>query len=63
MDMVSSFFCKCQTRAGVSADINKSFECVIIADSKSRACVSADINKSFECVTIADSKFSSRVVV
>ena len=34
IDMVSSVHCKCQTRAGVSEDINKSFECVTITDSK-----------------------------
>ena len=34
LDMVSCVHCKCQTRAGVSGDINKSFECVTITDSK-----------------------------
>ena len=33
IDMVSCIHCKCQTRDGVSWDINKSFECVIITDS------------------------------
>ena len=30
IDMVSCVHRKCQTRAGVSRDINKSFECVTI---------------------------------
>ena len=34
IDMVSSVHRKCQTRAGVSGDINESFECVTITDSK-----------------------------
>ena len=34
IDMVSCVHRKCLTRAGVSRDINKSFECVIITDSK-----------------------------
>ena len=34
IDMVSCVHRKCQTRAGVSGDINKSFECVTITDSK-----------------------------
>ena len=33
-DMVSCVSRKCQTRAGVSGDINKSFECVTITGSK-----------------------------
>ena len=34
INMVSCVHRKCQTRAGVSRDINKSFECVTITDSK-----------------------------
>ena len=34
IDMVSCIRGKCQTRAGVSGDINKTLECVTIADSK-----------------------------
>ena len=34
LDMVSCDHCKCQTRAGVSGDVNKSFECFTITDSK-----------------------------
>ena len=34
IDMVSCIRRKCQTRAGVSGDINKTLECVTIADSK-----------------------------
>ena len=34
IDMVSCVHRKCQTRAGVSGDINQSFECVTITDSK-----------------------------
>ena len=34
IDMVGSIGRKCQTRAGVSRDINKTLECVTITDSK-----------------------------
>ena len=34
IDMVSCVHSKCQTRAGVSGDINKTLECVTITDSK-----------------------------
>ena len=34
IDMVSFAHRKCQTRAGVSGDINKSFECATLTDSK-----------------------------
>ena len=34
IDMVSCIRRKCQTRAGVSGDINKMLECVTITDSK-----------------------------
>ena len=34
IDMVSCAHRKCQTRAGVSGDVNKSFECVTITDSQ-----------------------------
>ena len=34
IDMVSCVRRKCQTRAGVSGDINKTLECVTITDSK-----------------------------
>ena len=34
IDMVSSIRRNCQTRAGVSGDINKTLECVTITDSK-----------------------------
>ena len=34
IDMVSCVHRKCQTRAGVSGDINKTLECVTITDSK-----------------------------
>ena len=34
IDMVSCVHRKCQTRAGVSADVNKTLECVTITDSK-----------------------------
>ena len=34
IDMASCVHRKCQTRAGVSGDINKSLECVTITDSK-----------------------------
>ena len=34
IDMVSCFHRKCQIRAGVSGDINKTLECVTIVDSK-----------------------------
>ena len=34
IDMVSCIRPKCQTRAGVSGDINKTLECVTITDSK-----------------------------
>ena len=34
IDMVSCIGRKCQTRAGVSVDINKMLECVTISDSK-----------------------------
>ena len=34
LDMVSCVHRKCQTRAGVSGDINKTLECVSITDSK-----------------------------
>ena len=34
IDMVSCVHCKCQTRAGVSVDVNKKLECVTITDSK-----------------------------
>ena len=34
IDMVSWVHCKCQTRAGVSANVDKTFECVTITDSK-----------------------------
>ena len=34
IDMVSFVHLKCQTRAGVSGDVNKTLECVTITDSK-----------------------------
>ena len=34
IDMVSCVHRKCQTRAGVSVDVNKTLECVTITDSK-----------------------------
>ena len=34
IDMVSCVHHKCQTRAGVSGDVNKTVECVTITDSK-----------------------------
>ena len=34
IDMVSCVHRKCQTRAGVSGDINKTLDCVTITDSK-----------------------------
>ena len=34
IDMVSCVHCKCQTRAGVSGDVNKTHECVTKTDSK-----------------------------
>ena len=34
IDMVSCVHRKCQTRAGVSGDINKTVECVTITDNK-----------------------------
>ena len=34
IDMVSCVHRKCQTRAGVSGDVNKTLECVTITDSK-----------------------------
>ena len=34
LDMVSCVHRKCQTRAGVSEDVDKSLECVTITDSK-----------------------------
>ena len=34
IDMVSCIHSKCQTRAGVSGDVNKILECVTITDSK-----------------------------
>ena len=34
IDMVSCVHCKCQTRAGVSGDVNKTLKCVTITDSK-----------------------------
>ena len=34
IDMVSCIHRKCQTRAGVSGDVNKMLECVTITDSK-----------------------------
>ena len=34
VDMVSRVHRKCQTRAGVSGDVNKTRECVTITDSK-----------------------------
>ena len=34
IDMVSCAHHKCQTRAGVSGDVNMTLECVTIADSK-----------------------------
>ena len=34
IDMVSCVHRKCQTRAGVSGDVNKSFECITITDSQ-----------------------------
>ena len=34
IDMVSCVHRKCQTRDGVSGDVNKTFECVTINDSK-----------------------------
>ena len=34
IDMVSCVHRKCQTRAGVSGDINKTLECVTITESK-----------------------------
>ena len=32
--MVSCVHCKCQTRAGVSGDVNRTLECVTITDSQ-----------------------------
>ena len=34
IDMVSCIHCECQTRAGVSGDVNKMLECVTITDSE-----------------------------
>ena len=34
IDMVSCLHRKCQTRAGVSVDVNKTLECVTVTDSK-----------------------------
>ena len=34
IDLVSCIHRKCQTRAGVSGDVNKTLECVTITDSK-----------------------------
>ena len=34
IDMVSLIHRKCQTRAGVSGDVNKTLECITITDSK-----------------------------
>ena len=34
IDMVSCVHRKCQTRAGLSGDVNKTLECVTITDSK-----------------------------
>ena len=34
IDMVSYVHRKCQTRAGVSGDVNKTLQCVTITDSK-----------------------------
>ena len=34
IDMVSCVHCKCQTRAGVSGDVNKTLDCVTKTDSK-----------------------------
>ena len=34
IDMVSCVHHKCQTRAGVSGDVNKTLECVTITDSQ-----------------------------
>ena len=34
IEMVSCVHRKCQTRAGVSGDVNKALECVTITDSK-----------------------------
>ena len=34
IDMVSCVHRKCQTRAGVSGDVNETLECVTITDSK-----------------------------
>ena len=34
IDMVSCVHRKCQTRAGVSGDVNKTLECATITDSK-----------------------------
>ena len=34
IDMVSCVHSKCQTRTGVSGDVNKTLECVTITDSK-----------------------------
>ena len=34
IDMVSCVYHKCQTRAGVSGDVNKTLECVAITDHK-----------------------------
>ena len=34
LDMVSCVHRKCQTRAGVSGDVDKTLECVTITDSK-----------------------------
>ena len=34
LDMVSCIHRKCQTRAGVSGDVNKTLECVTITDIK-----------------------------
>ena len=34
IDMVSCIRCKCQTRAGVPGNVNKTLECVTITDSK-----------------------------
>ena len=34
IDMISCVHRKCQTRAGVSGDVNKRLECITITDSK-----------------------------
>ena len=34
IDMFSSAYRKCQTRPGVSGNVNKAFECVTLTDSK-----------------------------